>query len=126
VRAVLAAARGVPLLEVVDAIERALVATAQAQRPIHRWLIELRTAAAYQDRYREQIDTFVAELAAFLDQRDDVRFADTRAAAFALAHGIEGVVQAVVARAPVDVPPIARAACDMVRAYIAANPPESR
>jgi AcrR family transcriptional regulator len=119
VRALIAAADDVPLVQLAEAIGRTLVGMRDAQRPIHRWLIELRTAAAFQDGFRAHMDALTADLAAFLAARSDVRFPDPAATAFLLAHAIEGLVQAVGVRGPtLDAAPIAAAAADMVRAYV--------
>ena len=123
VRAVLAAAAGVPIADVVDGVERVLVATAELQRPIHRSLIELRTAAEYQEPYRVAHDRMVDELTAFFEARHDVCFADPRSAAFAVWHAVEGIVEAYITRsATVDLAAIAAEAAAMMRAYVAANP----
>jgi AcrR family transcriptional regulator len=118
-RVVLAAAAGVPINDVVDRLGVALLAAYRGQRPIHPWLIELRTAAAFQERRRAAIDEFAIELAAFLTARTDLRFADPQATAFVIVHCIEGLVSAVTARpGQVDAEAIAAEACRMLRVYI--------
>jgi AcrR family transcriptional regulator len=121
-RAALAAGDGVPLGTLIDRVAEALAAAYRVQRPIHRWLIDLRSAAAYQERFRAVLDQFVDEIAAFLAARPDVRFPDPRAAAFVLVHGIEGIIAAAGTRSAVlDVPALTREGARMVRAYTDAN-----
>jgi AcrR family transcriptional regulator len=121
-RAALAAGDGVPLGTLIDRVADALAAAYRVQRPIHRWLIDLRSAAAYQERFRAVLDEFVGEIAAFLAARPDVRFPDPRGAAFLLVHGIEGIIAAAGARSDVlDVPALTREGARMVRAYCDAN-----
>jgi len=120
-RAALAAAAGVPLADVIARVTTALVAAYHAQRPIHRWLIELRTAAGFQGRFRAAIDAFVDEVAALLDARHDVRFPDARAAAYAIVHAVNGLVSATGERnREVDIDAIAAATSAMITAYVSA------
>jgi AcrR family transcriptional regulator len=115
-RAALAAAAEVPIADVIDRIAAALLAANASQRPIHRWLVELRSVAAFQERRRVALDQFSDELAAFLEARG---YADPKAAAFTLVHAIEGISSATTARAgQVDVPAIAAQATRLLRAYL--------
>jgi len=121
-RAAMAAGEGVPIGTLVDRVAEALAAAYRVQRPIHRWLIDLRSAAAYQERFRAALDEFVEEITRFLAARDDVRFPDPRAAAFLLVHGIEGIIAAAGARSDVlDIPELTREGARMIRAYIDAH-----
>lgn len=123
-RAVLAAAARVPLVQVVARIGEALVALAGAQREIHRWLYELRAEAGFHEPHRRALDQLTDELSTFLAARDDVRFADNRAAAFALVHAIAGVVFAFAERrahAEVDLQAVAAETVAMIRAYVATS-----
>jgi AcrR family transcriptional regulator len=121
-RAALAAGAGVPIGTIVDRVAEALAAAYQVQRPIHRWLIDLRSAAAYQERFRTGLDELVEEITRFLEARPDVRFPDPRAAAFLLVHGIEGIIAAAGARSQhLDVPELTREGARMVRAYLDAH-----
>jgi AcrR family transcriptional regulator len=123
-RALLAATDGVPIADVIARVTGALVATRELQRPIHDWLIELRSVAELQAHYRETFAAFADECACFLASRPDVRFADPAAAAWVVVHAIEGIVQAVAARGrSIDVEPIAAAAAAMIGAYFAAASP---
>ncbi|MEO8698908.1 MAG: TetR/AcrR family transcriptional regulator [Kofleriaceae bacterium] len=115
-RAVLAAAAEVPIGDLIDRVAGALLAANLEQRPIHRWLVELRSLAAFQERRRQALDQFAGELAAFLATRG---FADPTATAFTLVHAVEGITSAATARpGAVDVTAIAGEACKMLRAYL--------
>jgi AcrR family transcriptional regulator len=119
-RALLAACDGVPLGLVCQRTAAVLVAMRERQRPIHRWLIELRSEVGFQERYRELLDGFAYEVARFLARRPDVRFEDPRAAAWVIVHALEGIVQAVAARGrEVEIAPLASAACELIGAYLA-------
>ncbi len=123
VRAVLVAAETVPLAIVAERMGAGLVALYRSHRPIHPWLHELRTAAAYQQRFRQVTDTLVDELTAFLARRADLQLTDPRASAFALLHAVEGVAVAVSARpGQVDVEAVNREAVRMVIAYTTRSP----
>lgn len=118
-RAALVAADSVPLTLVIERMGVALVAAHGVQRPIHRSLIELRSAAGFQERYRAMLEPFVDDVAAFLVARSDVELPDVRAAAYVLVHGIQGIVQATVAAGrDIDVRPIAAAAGELIRGYV--------
>ncbi len=121
-RAALAAADAVPIAVLCERIAAALVAAFEVQRPIHGWLIELRTAAGFHDRFRAALERWVDEIAAFLAARRDVALHDPRAAAFVLVHGIEGIVAATGSRkGRIDARAIADAARAMVAAYLRAE-----
>lgn len=118
-RAVLAGAATVPIEVAAQRIADALVAAFRTQRPIQRWLNDLRSAAAYQEQYRATLDQLVEEVAAFLAARDDVRFPDARAAAYMLVHAVHGIGNAAGMRSgSFDVEAVAAAAYTMVSAYV--------
>jgi AcrR family transcriptional regulator len=117
-RAVLAGAATVPIAVAIERTADALVAAYRTQRPIQRWLNDLRSAAAFQEQYRAMLEQFVDELAAFLAARPDVRFPDAHAAAYVLVHGIHGIGNAAGIRTrELDVEAVAAAARTMVTAY---------
>lgn len=117
-RAVLGSAAGVPLAVLAERIGSAMLALHHGHRPIYHWLIELRTSAAYQERFRAVLDLFVAELAVFFAARPELRVDDAPTAAFVLIHAIEGVAAAVGARAgKVDASAVVREAVQLVIAY---------
>jgi AcrR family transcriptional regulator len=121
-RALLDAAEGVPLPLVCDRVAEGLVATRERQRPIHRWLAEIRGTEGFQGRYRAVVDEFAVDVATFLTARTDVCFDDPGAAAWVIVHALEGIVGAVALRGrEIDVAPIAAAACEMVRLYVSAH-----
>jgi AcrR family transcriptional regulator len=121
-RAALAAADGVPFATVVERVAVALAAAHREQRPIHRWLTDLRSAAAFMDRWREEVDLFIDEVATFLAGRTDVGAIDPRPAAFVLVHAIEGIVGAIGDhRAALDVDAIAREGVRLVQRYVSAG-----
>lgn len=125
-RAALAAADGVPLARIIEAVGAALIAAQREQRPIHRWLMDLRTAAAYQDRWRQAISAYVDEVAVFLQARPDAYVVDAKAAAFVLVHGAAGIVEAVgVHHASVDVEALAREGARMLRRYTVRSPEDA-
>jgi AcrR family transcriptional regulator len=94
----LAAAGDDPLPVVASRIAGSMVTLYLSQKPIHPWLIQLRTEAAYQQRFQDAVDVFVDETTKFLESRNDVTFADVRASAFVLVTGIEGIANGVAAR----------------------------
>ena len=121
-RTALAAGGAAAIETIIDRVADALVAVYRTQRPIHRALLDLRTAAAYEDRFRAGLDELVDEIATFLDTRSDVRFPDTRAAAFLLVHGVDGMIAAATARGgALDVPALTREGAKLVRAYVDAH-----
>lgn len=118
-RAVLASAHSVPMPILVERMASALVEAYAAQRPIHRWLVELRSDAGFHARWREEVDKLTAELAAFLEARDDLHVPNAEAAAFVLVHSIEGVTNSVAERnSGLDIPAIAEAMSTMLAAYL--------
>jgi AcrR family transcriptional regulator len=115
-RAALRAAEGVPLDSAIRAVSAALVRAFHTQRPIERWLIELRSAAAFQQRWRDVFDALADDVGAFLARHPDADVEDPAATSFVLVHALEGVVEAVGARRPnVDIEVVARATERMVR-----------
>lgn len=116
-RAALAAAHDVPLGDVIDRITQALVAAFHAQRPIHRWLIDMWSAVGFQETMRAAVEQLVADVAAFLGRRP-VRPPDPATAAYVIVHAVYGIVMATSERhRQVDIDAIAAAASRMVRAY---------
>jgi AcrR family transcriptional regulator len=97
-RVLLSVGEDVPLDMLARRTGDAFLAVYAAQRPMHRWLIELRSAATYQDRFRALVDTFVEELAEFLARRPELELASPRATAFAIVTAVEGVSASVSAR----------------------------
>jgi len=98
VRGALDGAEGQPIRTVIMRIGEAVLAAKQNQRPIHRWLIDARTAAGAWERYRRSLDVHVDLIAEFLAKRSDVNVPDHRAAAFVLVHASEGLIEAVTER----------------------------
>jgi hypothetical protein len=97
----------------------ALVQAYAGQRPIHQWLVELRSAAGFHARWREEVDKLTADLAAFLEARDDLHVPNPRAAAFVLVHSIEGVINSAAERNKgLDIPAIADSMSTMLAAYL--------
>ncbi|MFN0245416.1 MAG: TetR/AcrR family transcriptional regulator [Kofleriaceae bacterium] len=84
------------LADVAARIAEAMLRVYHARRPIYRWLIELRTEAAYQDRFCAHIDRFIDRVAAFLAAR--AMAPDPRVTAFVLVSAVEGIANAVAAR----------------------------
>ncbi len=118
-RAVLANTHAVPIPVLVKRMAEALVAAYAGQRPIHQWLVELRSAAGFHARWREEVDKLVTELAMFLASRTDIRIANPRAAAFVLVHAVEGVVNAATERnEPVAITEIADEMGKMLVTYM--------
>lgn len=121
-REVVAGSHAYPTDVVVNQVAAALVSGYTALRPIHRWLIELRSAAAFQDRFHRALDVLVEEIATALAKRTDVRVANPHATAFVLVHGVTGIVEAAGARsAEVDVMAIGAEAARMIRTLLAAS-----
>ncbi len=122
--AAVAASGALPLPAAVERVAFAITTAYANLRPIHRWLIDLRTAAAFHERFRRALDGLVAEVAAALAARADVRLADPPATAFVLVHGIAGIVDAVGARElGADVGPIVAEAARLVRVFLEASAP---
>ena len=114
-RAGLAAGATDPLPAVAARIAVSMVTLYQSQLPVHHWLIELRSEAQYQERFRRIVDQFVDELTAFLETRTDVTFADKRAAAFATVTAVEGIANGVAARpGQIDVAAVAAEGARMI------------
>jgi AcrR family transcriptional regulator len=121
IRAVLVGADSLPIADVMTRIAAAVIAAKHAQRPIHRWLIEWRSAAGGQERYRRALDQHVELITDVLARRPDVAFEDTYAAAFVIVHAMEGIIEAVSSRTcEVDALRIAEPAVAMVLGFIAA------
>ncbi|HEY5948130.1 MAG TPA: TetR/AcrR family transcriptional regulator [Kofleriaceae bacterium] len=119
VRDVLAGAEELPMNVVIARIAEALLSANQAQRPIHRWLIDWRTVTGGNDRYRQALDQHVELVADFLARRKDLTIRDPRAAAFVLVHACEGVIEAVTERhADIDVTAIAMHGIRMVTLFV--------
>lgn len=97
-RAGLAEAGNDPLPVVASRIAGSMVMLYLSQKPIHPWLIQLRTEAAYQQRFQDAVDVFVDEVTRFLETRNDVSFTDVRASAFVIVTAIEGIANGVAAR----------------------------
>jgi len=114
-RAVLGAAGTLTLSELVARIGAAFLAIFRGQRPMHRWLIDLRGHVGYQERLRGVLDVFVDELAAFLASRPEIALEDPRTVAFVLVHSIEGISAGAGGRpGRVDVETITRATVQMI------------
>lgn len=107
-----------PIRTVIMRIGEAVLAAKQSQRPIHRWLIDARTAAGVWERYRAAIDEHVELIASFLAQREDIEVADVRAAAFVVVHATEGVIEAVTERPDVDAMQVALGAVEMIARFV--------
>ncbi len=118
VRAALEANADQPIRTVIMRIGEAVLAAKQNQRPIHRALIDARTAANVWDRYRGWMDQHVDLIAEFLSKRDDVQVADVRSAAFVVVHAGEGLIQAATERPDVDVMRIALDAAEMLARFV--------
>jgi AcrR family transcriptional regulator len=117
----LTAAQDVPFADLSARIGDALVAVYRSQRPIHRWLIELRTEAAYQERFRRTVDEIVERVAAFLAARADFTHPEPRAAAFTIVAAVEGIANAVAARpGELDLARITAEAVRMIGLYLRA------
>ncbi len=117
VRDALAGAEALPLNIVIARVAESVLSAQRAQRPIHRELIDWRTAAGGQERYRRALDQHVELVADFLALRPDVRVVDHRAAAFVLVHAIEGIIEAVAERAELDTLAITMHAIRMVTLF---------
>ena len=122
VQSALADTETLPMNLVVARVAEALLSAHRAQRPIHRWLIDWRTAAGCQERYRDALDRQVELVSDFLARRPDVTMTDHRAAAFILVHAIEGIIEAVSEReSTIDVVSIAMQAIRMITVFVAAG-----
>jgi len=120
VRGALVESATLPINLVIARVAEAVLCAQRAQRPIHRWLIDWRTAAGCQERYRRALDEQVGLVAEFLAQRRDVTITDPRAAAFVLVHAIEGIIEAVTERGPgVDMIAVAMQAIRLVTVFLA-------
>jgi AcrR family transcriptional regulator len=119
VRDVLADAAELPMNLVIARVAEAVLSAQQAQRPIHRWLIDWRTVTGCQERYRIALDQQVELVADFFTRRPDIKFQDHHAAAFALVHAIEGIIEAVSERSSeVDAVAIAMQTIRMVTLFV--------
>jgi AcrR family transcriptional regulator len=107
-----------PLDLLIVRIANAVLQAKQAQRPIHRWLIEWRSAVGGQDRYRAQLDQLVAMIAELLAHRCQPEPATV---AFVIVHAVEGIIEAVTSREINEAQEIARATALMITAYVAAG-----
>jgi len=107
-----------PLDLLIVRIANAILQAKQAQRPIHRWLIEWRSAAGGQERYRAQLDQLVAVIAELLAHRCQPEPATV---AFVIVHAVEGIIEAVTSREIAEAQEIARATAAMLTAYLAAG-----
>jgi len=107
-----------PLDLLIVRIANAVLQAKQAQRPIHRWLIEWRSAAGGQERYRAQLDQLVAVIAELLAHRCQPEPATV---AFVIVHAVEGIIEAVTSREIAEAQEIARATAAMLTAYLAAG-----
>ncbi len=116
----LVAARSVPAAVFIDVMVQAMLALHESQRPINRWLVELRTAAAFHERVQREFDVFAEELAVELAARTDIRFVDPRAAAFVFVHMFNGIMEAVSMREHADIPGIVAEVRRILAAYVAA------
>lgn len=119
-RVALRAARDVPAGRFLEMMIQAMVELSRAQLPINRWLVELRTAAAFHERIEREFDVFTGELAAELAARRDVAFVDPHAAAFVLVHLFNGVMEALSMRPTADVTAIVAETRRLLAAYAAA------
>lgn len=118
VRAALESSEGQPIRTVIARIGEAVLAAKQNQRPIHRWLIDARTAAGVWERYRGWMDQHVELIAEFLAKRDDVAVNDVHAAAFVVVHAAEGLIEAATERPDVDALRIAADAVEMLARFV--------
>lgn len=107
-----------PLDVLIVRIANAVLEAKRAQRPIHRWLIEWRSAVGGQERYRAQLDQLVAVIAELLAHRCRPEPATT---AFVIVHAVEGIIDATTSRGIADALEIARATAQMITAYVAAG-----
>jgi AcrR family transcriptional regulator len=107
-----------PLDVLIVRIANAVLQAKQAQRPIHRWLIEWRSAAGGQERYRAQLDQLVAMIAELLAHRCQP---EPATAAFVIVHAVEGIIEAVTSREISEAQDVARATALMITAYVAAG-----
>jgi len=117
-RAALAGTEQLPIEAVVMRVGMAVMSAKQAQRPIHRYLTDLRTLSASADRYRLRLDAQVDLIEVFLANRADVTVENPRASAFVLVHAIEGIMEGATERPHVDALEVARAAVTMVTAFL--------
>lgn len=115
---VLTSSRERTLPAIAQHIAAAMLGVYHARRPIYRWLIELRSQAAYQERFRVQVDRFVARVATFLEQRGLA--CDARVTAFVLVSAVEGIANAVAARPGANVAAIAGGAVAALSVLLAA------
>jgi AcrR family transcriptional regulator len=95
-RAVLASAGAIPIAQIPDLIAAALLAAKRVQRPIHRQLMELRSAAAFHEHHAATLDRVADELAGFLASRPDASFPDPKTSAYVLVRAVHGVTEGVV------------------------------
>jgi AcrR family transcriptional regulator len=84
------------LPDIAAQIAEAMLRVYYTRRPIYRWLIELRTEAAYQDQFRAHVDRFIDRVTVFLTARAIA--IDPRVTAFVLVSAVEGIANAVAAR----------------------------
>jgi AcrR family transcriptional regulator len=117
-RAVIASAEAVTMEQLVERIGPAILAAHQAQRPIHRSLVELRSAAGFHDRRRTALDQITDELAGVFARRPELGLVNASATAFVFVHAVDGLVSAVITRpGAIDVAAIASEGLRMLRAF---------
>lgn len=95
-----------------------MLAAKQNQRPIHRALIEARSAANVWERYRGWMDQHVDLIAEYLAKRDDIEVADVRTAAFVVVHAGEGLIEAATERPGVDEMRIVMDSIEMIARFV--------
>jgi AcrR family transcriptional regulator len=122
VRAALDANADQPIRTVITRIGEAVLEAQRHQRPIHRALIDSRTAAGVWERYRGWMDHLVDLIAEFLATRDDIEVADVRTAAFVVVHAAEGLIEAASERADVNMMQIALDGVEMVARFVERRP----
>jgi AcrR family transcriptional regulator len=118
VRAALDESETKPIRNVILHVASAVLSAKQSQRPIHRLLIDSRTAAGAWERYRGSLDRHVDLIAEFLDRRDDVEVADSRLAAFVVVHASEGLIEAVSERPDVNAADVALHAAELLARFV--------
>ncbi|MFN0248941.1 MAG: TetR/AcrR family transcriptional regulator [Kofleriaceae bacterium] len=122
VRAALEANVDQPIRTVIARIGGAVLEAQRNQRPIHRALIDARTAAGVWERYRRWMDQHVELIAAFMAKRDDIEVTNVRTAAFVIVHAAEGMIQAATERPDVDTMQIALDAAEMIVRFVERRP----
>jgi AcrR family transcriptional regulator len=118
VRAALDANVDQPIRTVIARIGEAVLAAQRNQRPIHRALIDARTAAGVWERYRSWMDQHVELIAEFMAKRDDIDVANVRTAAFVVVHAAEGLIEAATERPGIDAMQIALDGVEMIARFV--------